>query len=153
MKVYRSVLLLSILFAPIGCGEEAPSAEESLADSVDEAVGLLNEQAKLQCACWELGEFDSQDDCEQSVTEIAPAQARCSAAAFELDRVASQLYLDCTNPVEREFNTCASDSLDCNDPASLAACNEEFNATAGTCIGLPDTISQAIGLCFAEEQP
>lgn len=151
---YRQLLLLSLLTSPLACGEDALTPEEALTETVDDLVVVLDDQAGILCNCWEERRHDSRGACEE-VNGEAPPQAvlDCITEAYELDTEASQDRLDCLLPLERDYNTCASEKLECdNFIVTLGECAEEYGIASRSCVELPDPVVEALDDCFPEEE-
>ncbi len=148
MTGYGRILLLGLLFAPLACGDDEPTAEETLRSTLDDYADSLNEQATVLCDCWDEAMFESRGTCQEANGEILPAKRRCYDDAFERDVEASQSYLDCVAPLQEEYNTCIADKLDCmNIQTSVDPCGQDYNTGRNNCIDLPGTIERALEDC------
>ena len=97
--------LLALSLAP-ACTYDS-SADDPLAARTDQLIDELNAQNAVYCDCYDEWGYADRAQCEGE-DAIGPSQRRCITDAFARDAEASQQYLDCMLPLEREFTGCAN---------------------------------------------
>lgn len=146
-------LLLALLFGTLGACSESP--EDALISDIDEYVAVRNEQIAVLCDCyeqWLYGEqqvqYSSKAECRAGLGEILPSRRRCIDDAFKQDVAASQQWIDCILPLEREAASCYNDKAQCSNVNSIDPCVEDFNVGVQNCIDLPNSVVRDFDACF-----
>lgn len=123
------------------------TADDPLAARANQLIDELNIQSALYCDCYDERGYTDREQCE-SEESIGPAQRRCTVDALTTrDAPASQQYLDCLLPLEREFTDCINGRLKCLSPDSDRACLEDYQIGLAACIELPLAVERALDDC------
>ena len=127
--------------------------DESIDGLVNELIAESNMQIDQVCGdCRDELGYQTRGDCEDAFGFIGPSRERCVLDAYKRDEGASEDYLTCIRPLEKEYTACLMSRLDCDDAAnSIMACDEDYDIGKRDCIELPQTIQNAYDDCFPNQ--
>lgn len=137
----RYCVLTSVLAASVvGC-------DDTSADYVDDIIAETNAQVEVVCDCFEQLGHESRGECEDARGFIGPSRERCIKDAYADDEAASQAYLECIVPLEREFTACLDMRVTCDDVNSAQPCIDDYDIGARDCIQLPANVERELDAC------
>ncbi|EDM76281.1 hypothetical protein PPSIR1_07812 [Plesiocystis pacifica SIR-1] len=134
----RSPAIVALALASLlGTGCSISSLVNKLQDETDESIDLV-------CSC----DFPSLPgfDCEDFLSGFLDVDDQCVVDALEADKDSARDTLNCMIDVQKSYNQCLEDELECSDVTSWDNCQNRLD-DLDDCPRLPQSVEDEIAKC------